>query len=140
MTLYVTTPWNRRMAQRHMAQRMWEAEAENERTEVIFPVRVQAEDDAYVLTMLLPGVTPEDLNVQIVNETVTLQGELKLPHEEGATYLLSEIPSGRFYRTLSLPEPLDAAKAEAILKNGVLTLRIPKAEQARPKVIKINAR
>jgi len=140
MTLYVTTPWNRRMAQRRMAQRMWEAESETERPEVIFPVRVQAEEDVYVLTALLPGVGPDDLNVQIVNEAVTLQGELKLAREEDANYLLSEIPSGRFFRTLSLPEPLDAAKAEANLENGVLTLRIPKAEQARPKVIKVNAR
>ncbi len=140
MTLYVTTPWTRRMAQRRMAQRMWESEMESERPEVIFPVRVKAEDDAYVLTALLPGVGPDDLNVQIINETVTLQGELKLAREEDANYLLSEIPSGRFYRTLTLPEPLDAAKAEASLENGVLTLRVPKAEQARPKVIKVNAR
>ncbi|MEA4909050.1 MAG: Hsp20/alpha crystallin family protein [Chloroflexi bacterium] len=135
MTLYVTTPYQRRM--RRMAQMMENQWPEAE-SSVVFPVDVKAETDGFVVTALLPGVASEDLNVQIVSEAVTIQGEFKNDRNENDSYLLQERPFGRFYRTLTLPGPLDANNVEASLDNGVLTLRVPKAEEARPRMIKIN--
>jgi len=68
---------------------------------------------------------------------VTISGLMKVERDPQADYLLAEIPSGRFHRVVSLPTPLDSSKVEASLENGILTLHIPKAEEARPKTIKI---
>jgi len=85
----------------------------------------------------MPSPRPEDVNIQIVNEVVTITGELFSDREDGAAYLLAERPDGKFHRVISLPTPLDANKVEADLENGVLTLLIPKAEEAKPHKIKI---
>jgi HSP20 family protein len=135
MTLYINSYPNRT---RRMLERMMNNDWVRPELGFSFPVDVKVEDDAYIITALLPGVTVEDLNIQVANETISLQGEAKVERNEGDNYLLQERPSGKFSRTLTLPEPLDSAKADASLVNGVLTLRIPKAEEARPKTIKIN--
>lgn len=136
MTFYLT-PYNRR-AVRHMMNRMAEANWPNSHSEVAFPVDVKAEDEAYVISALLPGIKPEDLDIQVVNETVTLKGAFINARDEGDHYLMQERPSGRFARVIQLPERLDSSKAEASMENGVLSLRIPKAEEVRPKSIKVN--
>ena len=100
------------------------------------PVDVRDEDEAYVLTAFVPGLTAEELNIQVLDDTVTIQGEYKQDENQ---YLLNELPSGAFERTLHLPTALDTEKAEANINNGVLTLRLPKSEAARPKVIKVAA-
>ncbi|MGC1375961.1 MAG: Hsp20/alpha crystallin family protein [Anaerolineales bacterium] len=100
------------------------------------PVDVRDEDEAYVLTAFVPGLTADELNIQVLDDTVSVEGEYK--HDENQ-YLLTELPSGVFQRALRLPTALDADKAEASIDNGVLTLRLPKAESARPKVIKVAA-
>jgi HSP20 family protein len=137
MTLYFTQAphFSRRWANRWM-----ENEPRESYCDVFIPVDVKAEDDAYVLSAMIPGVSSEDLNIQVVNETVTIQGEIKLERGESDKYLLSERPFGHFSRVLTLPDQLDAAKAEADISNGVLTLRIPKAEDAKPKSIKVVAK
>jgi len=60
--------------------------------------------------------------------------------DENANYLMQEIPGGKFCRTINLPDVLDASKADAEMKDGVLILRVPKAEEAKPKTIKITAK
>ena len=138
MTIFIT-PFGR-LPRRRMIERMmdpdWNQPVDNN---LFFPVDVKAEDDAFTVTALLPGIHPEDLNVQIVNETVTIQGEMKPAADEKASYLLQEIPHGAFSRVLTMPTPLDANTAEAHFENGLLTLRIPKAETVRPRTIKVMA-
>jgi len=102
-------------------------------------VDVKAEDDTFVISALLPGIKAEDLNIQVVNESVTISGEFKNDRDPDANYLLAERPAGRFTRTITLPMPLNSGKAEADLTNGVLTLRVPKAEEAKPKSIRSSA-
>jgi HSP20 family protein len=97
-------------------------------------VDVRDEDDAYVLSALVPGLKAEDLHIQILEDVVTVEGEFKADENE---YLMRELPHGSFNRTLRLPATLDADKADAKITDGVLTLRIPKAESARPKTVKI---
>jgi HSP20 family protein len=138
MNLYFTPTrrMNRRAWARPYRQENDWAEAE---CDVFVPVNVRAESDAFVITALLPGVKADDLSIQVVNETVTIQGEIKEQEQEDAAVLLRECPTGKFYRVLRLPEPLDAAKASAELVDGRLTLRVAKVEEAKPKTIKVHA-
>jgi HSP20 family protein len=138
MTLYITTPFER-LARRNL-QRWLENESPVRESEIYFPVNVKTEADSFEITALLPGIKPEDLDIKIVNETVSLQGEFKDVTDEKAEYLAHELPSGNFLRVITLPVSLDASKAEAKMENGVLTLRVPKAEEAKPKVIKVTTK
>ena len=126
MTFYVQTYPYRRMARR------W---AENrERT---LEINVREEDDAYILSALVPGIKSEELNIQVLEDVVRIEGDYKAEENQ---YLVRELPSGSFHRALRLPAPIDAEHVEADITNGVLTLRLPKAESARPKQIKIQTR
>jgi len=100
-------------------------------------VNIRDEDDAYTLTALVPGLKADDLNIQVIEDVVTIEGEYKQDETE---YLMQELPSGTFKRALRLPTPVDEEKVEAKIVDGFLTLRLPKAESARPKKIKINTK
>jgi HSP20 family protein len=100
-------------------------------------INVREENDAYVLSALVPGIKSDDLNIQILEDVVRIEGEYKAEENQ---YLVRELPSGSFNRTLRLPVPLDAENVEADITDGILTLRLPKAESARPKQIKIQSR
>lgn len=139
MSLYLAHPYGRMMANRRMMHRMMNDEWPETPARVAFPIDVKDGEEAYEIFALLPGVSAEDLNIQIVNDTVTIQGEIKVDSDENESYIIRERPAGRFMRALRLPETVDSAKVDASLKDGVLTLYIPKAEEARPKTIKINA-
>lgn len=136
MSMYVRNPMQQMAARRMAWNRALEQWAEAE-PRVFFPVDVRAEGDDYTITALLPGIQADDLNVQVINDTITLQGEFKKVEDENSNLLLREIPTGRFVREITLPTSLDTSKVEAHLQDGVLTLRVPKAEEARPKSIKI---
>jgi HSP20 family protein len=97
-------------------------------------VDVREKDDAYILSALVPGLKADDLNIQILDDVVTIEGEFQADESE---YLIRELPHGSFRRSLHLPAALDASKAEAKITDGVLTLRLTKAESARPKTIKV---
>ncbi|MCL4562489.1 MAG: Hsp20/alpha crystallin family protein [Chloroflexi bacterium] len=137
MTLYIT-PFGRLARQRMIdrwGQPHWTSMVESD---VVFPVDVEAHEDEYIVRAMLPGIKPEDLNIQIVNETVSINGTYPEVNEKASSeYLLHEFPTGEFNRVLTLPVALDAGHAEATMENGVLSLRVPKAETARPKNIKI---
>jgi HSP20 family protein len=106
----------------------------------LLPMDVYATDDDFVLEANLPGVKPEEVDITVENNTLTISGETRSSRkeEEGAT-ILSEIRRGRFTRTLTLPAGLEPDKAKATFEDGVLTLRIPKAEQVKPRQIKITS-
>ncbi len=97
-------------------------------------VDVREEDDAYILNALVPGLKADDLNIQILDDVVTIAGEFQ-GDESG--YLVRELPHGAFSRTMRLPAALDASQAEARITDGVLTLRLAKAKSARPRTIKV---
>jgi HSP20 family protein len=140
MTIYMS-PYRRLAALRESMDRAMD-EAMNERStserEMLLAVDVRADDEAFVINAFVPGLEADDLSIEILNNTVTIRGEFKTLTDEDVKYLASELPAGHFYRLVSLPVDVDSTKAEASIKNGVLALRVPKAEVHRPKTIKIN--
>jgi HSP20 family protein len=138
MTLYVS-PYRRLASMRQAMEQMFdEAEAPAER-EMLLAVDVRSSDEAYDISALVPGLDAEDLEIEVLNNTVTIRGEFKSCGQEDSKYLVCELPSGRFSRSITLPTALDSGKTEASIKNGVLSLRIPKAEAHRPKAIKVTS-
>ena len=117
-----------------MAQRWARMAGYEPSRDLSLAVDVREEDDAYILNALVPGLKADDLNIQVLEDVVTISGEFKADESE---YLMRELPYGSFNRTLRLPVTLDASKAEAKITDGVLTLRLAKAESARPKTIKV---
>ena len=128
MTLYVQPYQLRRMARR------W-AEKSQQPQQLALGVNVSEQDDAYVLSALVPGLKAEDLNIQVLENVVSIEGEYQAVDTE---YLLNELPSGSFRRTLRMPTEIMAEKVEAKIADGILTLNLPKAESARPKRISIS--
>jgi len=107
--------------------------------EKVLAVDVKADEEAYTISALVPGIEAKEINVEILKNTVSIGGEFNDDEEnEKDNYLVSELPVGRFRRELTMPTAMDSSKADASLKNGVFTLRVPKAEVDRPKIIKIN--
>ena len=100
-------------------------------------VNIREEDDAYLLSSLVPGLKAEDLNIQVLDDVVRIEGEYKADEDE---YLLRELPSGSFTRTLRLPAAIEAESVEAKIVDGILTLKLPKAESARPKRIQVTVK
>lgn len=96
--------------------------------------------DELVVKASLPGWTPEDVDITLTGSTLTISGEMKEEsRREDESWVLNEIRRGSFSRTLELPEGLVGDRATATYEHGVLTLRIPKAEEVKPKQIKITA-
>jgi len=97
--------------------------------------------DAIVVKTAVPGVKPEDLDISITGDTLTIKGEAREESEVKAeNYIRRERRMGSFCRSLALPTQVNADKAEATFEHGVLTLTIPKAEEVKPKVIKVKTR
>jgi HSP20 family protein len=103
------------------------------------PTNLYETADAYVLTAELPGVEPDDIHVSIEDSTVSIHGERKSDHEnhEDASLHRVERQAGSFRRAFSLPRKVDADKVDAVHKNGVLMLRVPKSPEARARQIAV---
>lgn len=97
-------------------------------------------DDQIVVKAALPGMKPEDIDVKIVGNTLTIKGEVKQEQEhKGRQYIRRERRYGSFSRVLSIPD-VDADRVKAEFENGVLTLQLPKPESAKPRVIEVKAK
>ena len=108
-------------------------------SDIHVPIDVIEEEGSYLIEMIVPGLEPDDLEIEIVEKTIDIQGEFNAV-EEDRKYLRKERPTGKFRRVVRLPKLLDMEKSEADLKNGVLSLRVPVALEALPKSIKIKAK
>ncbi|MGC9312087.1 MAG: Hsp20/alpha crystallin family protein [Sediminispirochaetaceae bacterium] len=104
-------------------------------------VDVVETSDEIVLTCDLPGVNRDDLDLSISRNVITIKGEKKGEQKkEGAKTFRKETWSGSFQRTLSLPETVDPDKVEASMKDGVLTVKIAKREEVKPRQISVNVK
>ena len=108
----------------------------------VFPaVNLYETPDAYQLTAELPGVAPEVIRVSLEGSTITLEGERKIDYASRKETSLHrrERQSGAFRRAFELPAAVDGEKVEAVHRNGVLMLRLPKTPEAQPRQISVRA-
>ncbi|MGA7195430.1 MAG: Hsp20/alpha crystallin family protein [Anaerolineales bacterium] len=127
MTFYAY-PFPHRMARR------WAAAGDHVQSARFLAVNIHDEEEAFVLTALVPGLKADDLNIQVLEDVLRIEGEFPADENE---YLMQELPNGSFRRELRLPSALESEKVEAKIADGILTLRLPKAESAKPRKIKI---
>lgn len=136
--------WNQLTTLRDEINRLFDvpaAETESEVFNTWAPAMDLYEDkDNLVLRAELPGLKKEDIDVSLHEGTVTVSGERKneKKYEEAETSR-EERFYGRFQRTLTLPKPVDAAKVTAAYKDGILTVTLPKTDEAKPRQIAVNA-
>ncbi len=111
-----------------------------EETIWMLPLDVSETEDAYIVKASIPGVNPDDIDVTLTDNLLTIKAEVKEEKEvEEAKYHLRERRFGVFSRSITLPTAVEAEKVEAVYENGVLTLTIPKAEEVKPRKIAVQA-
>jgi HSP20 family protein len=99
-------------------------------------VDISETEEAFIVKAELPGVKKEDVNVNFENSILTIRGEKKVETEDKKRHRV-ECAYGSFIRSFTLPQTIKADKIEAVYKNGILSLTIPKAEEAKPKQIEV---
>lgn len=103
------------------------------------PVNVFSDRDGYVVKVEVPGVAPDQLNIEGNGRTLTISGKRDVEAPQNGAFHRRERGAGQFSRSLQLPEDLDVSKSDASYRNGILTIRIPKREEAKPRQISVNA-
>jgi HSP20 family protein len=106
-----------------------------------FPLALDVAEDnsAYIVKASIPGVDPEQIEITLTDNVLTIKGETKSEQDSGdKNYHVRERRFGSFMRSVTLPMPVDTEKVEATHENGVLTLRLPKTEAVKPKRISVN--
>jgi HSP20 family molecular chaperone IbpA len=107
-------------------------------TPVLIPLVDVSEDESGItLTADLPGANRETLSLNVDGDTLTIEAPLSLGEPDALQSLYAEVRSGRYRRSFTLSRELDSGRIDATLKDGVLTLRLPKLEQARPRRIEV---
>ncbi len=104
------------------------------------PMDIYEDRDGYTFVAVAPGLTADDVHIETEGSVIKISGETIAPAlsaDENVRALRSEIGYGKFSRSFELPEDIEADKIEAKLENGVLTLRVPKAETVKPHTIKV---
>jgi HSP20 family protein len=110
------------------------------RAQVYPPMNLYDAGDRYVLSAQVPGVAPGEIELAITGETLTMRGERKRPAGvPDESYRRQERPMGRWSRTVTLPARVDGAQVSASFAHGILTIVLPKAEEARPRHIAVTA-
>ena len=105
------------------------------------PLDVVRNDDSIVVHASLPGVKPEDVSVTIEDQVLTLEGKSETETvEEGEAYLLRERRTGRYHRTIRLPDSVDPDQAQSSYEAGILTVTLPKLEQKKAKQITVEVK
>jgi HSP20 family protein len=105
----------------------------------LLPLDIAETENEFIVKASLPGVRPEDVQITAHGDTLTIRGEIKAEEQKKDVHVhLRERRSGQFQRTVGLTTPINADKAQARFENGVLTLILPKSEEAKPRQIKIN--
>ena len=115
----------------------WQSSGAQQRA-TAFPIDLTENDDNFVVKASLPGMDPNDLEVMVQDNVLTIQGEMKSEEEKkDERYHVRERRYGTFARSIALPSSVDAGKVQAEYENGVLRLTLPKTEEAKPRRIQI---
>jgi HSP20 family protein len=103
------------------------------------PMDVVERDDAFEVRASIPGVKPDDVEVVVQGERLTVRAESRGEQEQrGENWLMREHRTGTLQRTVTLPSPVSSETCEARIDNGILTLKLPKLQETRPKRISVN--
>jgi HSP20 family protein len=105
----------------------------------VMPMDAYREGDQFVVHFDLPGVDADSINLTVEKNVLTVTAERRWERADGIDVLASERPQGNFSRQLFLGDGLDPDRVDASYDNGVLTVRIPVADQAKPRKVEINA-
>ncbi len=100
-------------------------------------IDVMQKKDDIIVSASVPGIKPEEIDVAIEDNVLTIRAERKSEAEEGVNYLIKERPVGSFFRALRLPDTVDTEKIVSSYCNGVLTITMPKAEEKKEKQIHV---
>jgi HSP20 family protein len=112
-----------------------------ESAESVFPLDLYETEESLVVKAPLPGVKPEDVDISITGDILTIKGETKSEEEvKRESYHRRELRYGSFCRSVPLPAEVEHGKAEANFEQGILTITLPKTAEAKPKTIKVKAR
>ncbi len=123
-----------------MKQQGLQREAQETGLEALVPpVDVIEDEEGIILRADLPGVSKENLSIDVSGDTLTLEATVDLGEATTMQPVYAEVRVANYKRSFVLSRDLDASKIEASLKNGVLNLRLPKAEQAKPRRIAVRA-
>jgi len=101
------------------------------------PLDIYEADEAFVVKAFMPGVAPDQIDITTQQNTVTIRAEQPVEQQEGVRYYLRERAGGTWLRSFELPVAIDAGRIDAQLLNGVLTLTLPKAPEAKPRKVQI---
>jgi len=102
------------------------------------PMNITQDNDNFYVRAEIPGIRPNELSISAIRNRLTLGGKREIQREnERVSYHRKERAEGSFNRTVTLPSEIDVDKVEAQYGDGILTLRLPKAEQAKPRQIKV---
>jgi HSP20 family protein len=103
-------------------------------------MNVWANEDGAIVTAELPGVAPEEMDISVVDDTLTVSGSREpVELEEGEVYHRRERGSGKFTRSFRLPFQIAASEVEAVFKKGVLQISLPRSEEDKPKKISVKS-
>ena len=125
------------MTQRNTLER--EAKNDFQARPITPPVDIVEDQDGITVRADLPGVSKEDLAIDVDGDTLTIAGSVNLGETAGLQSVYAEVRSPQYKRSFVLSRDLDTANVQATLANGVLTLRVPKSEQAKPRRVEIKS-
>ena len=104
----------------------------------VFPaINLTENNEKFFIRAELPGISQEDLDIQATGNGLFIAGERKIPAQEGVKYHRREREAGKFSRAVNLPSEIDTERIHAELRQGILTIAIPKAEKAKPRQIEV---
>jgi len=143
-TLVRWDPFREMMQLQNAVDRIFESELAStlplwrqSETAWMLPLDVIETEDEFIVKASIPGISPDELDINLTDNVLTIMGEIKVEEAEDVRYHLRERRFGMFQRSISLPVPVNSDKVEAVYENGVLTLHIPKVEEVKPKHISI---
>jgi HSP20 family protein len=137
MTMMIRrNPWHRVVRYNNFAD-----EAARDGGSRIYRLAVDAYDteDAVVILASVPGLNPEDIHINLEDDVLTVEGEFKNPVEDVNYIIRERAAEGHFQRSLRLNVPVEVENIEAVFDNGILTLTLPKAAEARPLTIPVKS-
>ena len=125
------------ISMRQAADRMFDDAVARGTGARLLPLDAYVTDEAIVIRADVPGITPDELEITLEGDTLSIRGEIKREEVENRKNVLLERPTGKFERTLTISTPIEHDQVEASFREGVLTLTLPKAEAVKPRQIAV---